>query len=90
VDRGEVGQLVGGVDGEGVAVDVGDPGAVLEYGVRFIGMVPVPDDEAGSTVEFSGKVTARNDEAGTVTVTLTATSAGQKVLGKAIAVVRLS
>ena len=28
----------------------GDPGAVVEYGVRFTSMVPVPDDETGATV----------------------------------------
>ena len=28
----------------------GDPGAVLEYGVRFSAPVPVPDDDAGTTL----------------------------------------
>jgi acyl dehydratase len=67
----------------------GDPGAVVEYGVRFTNLVPVPDDDDGATVEISGKVTAKDDAARTASVTLTATCAGQKVLGKAIAVVRL-
>jgi acyl dehydratase len=69
---------------------VADPGAVLEYGVRFVNMVPVADDDAGAKVEFSGKITAKDDVARTATVMLTATCAGQKLLGKAIAVVRLS
>jgi acyl dehydratase len=68
---------------------VGDPGAVVEYGVRFTSMVVVPDDDRGATVEVSGRVTAKDDAARTATVQLTAVSAGQKVLGKASAVVRL-
>jgi acyl dehydratase len=67
----------------------GDPGAIVDYGVRFTNLVPVPDDAAGATVEFSGKVTAKDDDARTATVTLTAVCAGRKVLGKATAVVRL-
>lgn len=65
-----------------------DPGSVVQYGVRFTRPVVVPDDEVGATLEVSGKVTAKNDD-GTVLVTLTATSEGATVLGKAQAVVRL-
>jgi acyl dehydratase len=67
----------------------GDPGAIVEYGVRFTNLVPVPDDDAGATVEIAGKVTAKDDAARTATVLITAVCAGQKVLGKASAVVRL-
>ncbi|GAB6901216.1 MaoC/PaaZ C-terminal domain-containing protein [Kineosporia succinea] len=67
----------------------GGAGAVVEYGVRFTNLVPVPDDDSGATVTFSGKVTKTDEAASTVTVTLTALAGGQKVLGKAIAVVRL-
>jgi acyl dehydratase len=67
----------------------GDAGAVVEYGVRFTNPVPVPDDEAGATITFSGKVTATDEATRIATVTLTALSSGQKVLGKAIAKVRL-
>ena len=67
----------------------GDPGAILEYGVRFTSMVVVPDDGQGATVEVTGKITAKDDADRTATVMLTAVSAGAKVLGKAIAVVRL-
>ena len=66
----------------------GDPGAVIEYGVRFTNMVPV-HDETGATVEISGEITEKDDEARTAKVTLTASSDGKKVLGRAIAVVRL-
>ena len=67
----------------------GDPGAIQEYGVRFTSMVPVPDDDQGASIELTGKVTAKDETARTATLLLTAVSAGQKVLGKATAVVRL-
>jgi acyl dehydratase len=67
----------------------GDPGAVLQYGVRFTRPVVVPDDDSGALLEVSAKVTAKNDD-GTVIVTVTATSVGSTVLGKATAVVRLA
>lgn len=67
---------------------VGDPGRVLEYGVRFTRPVPVPDDDEGATLAVSGVVAADLGE-GRVRVDLTATSAGQKVLGRAQAVVQL-
>jgi len=67
---------------------VGDPGRVVEYGVRFTRPVPVPDDDVGANVQVSGIVAALLD-GGRVRVDLTATSAGQKVLGKAQALVQL-
>ncbi|MFF0382859.1 MaoC family dehydratase [Streptomyces sp. NPDC004673] len=67
----------------------GDPAAVVEYGVRFTKPVPVPDDDKGALIEVSAKVAAKLDE-NTVRVDLTATSAGQKVLGMSRAVVRLA
>ncbi|MFD7018404.1 MaoC family dehydratase [Streptomyces sp. NPDC059161] len=69
----------------------GDPGAVLEYGVRFTKPVVVPNDETGALIEVSAKVAAKlDDEARTVRVDITATSEGQKVLGMARAVVQLA
>ncbi|MFK4100846.1 MaoC family dehydratase [Streptomyces sp. NPDC019531] len=67
----------------------GDPGAVVEYGVRFTRPVVVPNDDQGATIEVSGKIAAKLDD-NTVRVDLTATSAGQKVLGMSRAVVRLA
>jgi acyl dehydratase len=67
----------------------GDPGAVVSYGVRFTKPVVVPDDGSGAVLEVSGVVAAKDDEARTVRVDLTAVSAGDKVLGRAQAVVRL-
>jgi acyl dehydratase len=66
----------------------GDPGAVVEYGVRFTKPVAVPDDGVGAVIEVTGKVGAKLAD-GKIRVDLTAVSAGQKVLGRATAVVRL-
>lgn len=69
----------------------GDPGAVVEYGVRFTKPVVVPNDDEGAVIEVSAKVAAKlDDQARTVRVDLTAMSAGQKVLGMSRAVVRLA
>lgn len=67
---------------------VGDPGAILDYGVRMTRPVPVPDDGVGATVEVSGVIGVKNDD-GTVRVDLTATCNGETVLARAQAVVRL-
>jgi acyl dehydratase len=66
-----------------------DPGAVLEYGVRFSAPVVVPDDDKGATVEVVGTVTERLD-GNRVAVDVTARSDGTKVLSRARAVVRLA
>ncbi|MFH8614424.1 MaoC family dehydratase [Streptomyces sp. NPDC017979] len=68
---------------------VGDPGAVVEYSVRFTKPVVVPNDDEGALIEVSGKVAALLDD-NAVRVDLTAVSDGQKVLGMARAVVRLA
>ncbi|MDL4776337.1 MULTISPECIES: MaoC family dehydratase [Thermomonosporaceae] len=67
---------------------VGDPGAVVDYGVRFSSPVVVPD-EGGATLEISGKVEEKLD-GGKVVVALTARSSDQKVLTRAKAVVQLA
>lgn len=77
----------------GAAFDVvtayvgGDPGRILSCSARFTGMVVVP---AGQDVELQieGRVTKTDEEAGTQTLELTATCAGEKVLGRCQAVVR--
>jgi acyl dehydratase len=68
---------------------VGDPGAVLEYGVRFSSMVPVPDDDTGTTLTVTGKVEEKLDGK-RVKVSITARSGEAKVLSQARAVVQLS
>lgn len=66
----------------------GDFGTVMEFGVRFIAPVVVPDDDRGATIEVSGTVEEKLD-GNRVALAVTATSAGTKVLGRARAVVRL-
>jgi acyl dehydratase len=68
---------------------VGDPGAVVSYGVRFSRPVVVEDDDKGALLSVSGVVEAKNDD-GTVLVALTATVGGEEVLSGAKAVVRLA
>jgi acyl dehydratase len=65
-----------------------DPGAIVEYGARFIRPVVVPNDADGALVELTGKVKEVRDD-GTARVDITAKFDGKAVLGKAIAVVRL-
>jgi acyl dehydratase len=67
---------------------VGDPAAVVEFGVRFTKPVVVPDDDEGAEVVVSAVVKAHTDD-GNAQLELTAVSAGEKVLGQARAVVRL-
>ncbi|WP_030870126.1 MaoC family dehydratase [Streptomyces sp. NRRL F-2747] len=68
---------------------VGDPGAVVEYGVRFTKPVVVPNDGTGALIEVTAKVAAKLDD-NRVRVDLTAMSAGQKVLGMSRALVTLA
>jgi len=68
---------------------IGDPTAVLEYGVRFTRPVVVPDDDAGATLETTAVVGEVDAGARTARVDITAKFNGQTVLGKARAVVRL-
>jgi acyl dehydratase len=67
----------------------GDPAAVVEYGVRFTRPVVVPDDDAGATLEVSGKVVEKLPGQ-RVRVQLTASCGGETVLAGAVAVVQLS
>lgn len=82
----------------------GDPARVVQYGVRFTKPVVVPDEGpgapsapdaddvrpgSGTVVTVSGVVAAKDETARTVRVDLTAVCDGQKVLGRAQALVRL-
>jgi acyl dehydratase len=66
----------------------GPQATVTAFGVRFSALVVVPDDDKGATIEVSGEVTDKLD-GNLVALTLTARSAGTKVLTRATAVVRL-
>ena len=68
---------------------LGDPGAVVEYGVRFTRPVPVPNDGVGAVIEVTGKVAALLEDR-RVRVDLVASAGGQKVLGMSRAVVQLA
>ena len=67
---------------------VGDAGRVLEYGVRFTNPVVVPYD-GGADVVVDAVVKSVDVESRRATVELTATCRGDKVLGRALAVVQL-
>ena len=67
---------------------VGDPGAVVEFGVRFSTPVPVPDDDVGTTLHVRGTVADKLD-GNLVAVDLDTRVDDSKVLVKSRAVVRL-
>ena len=73
--------------GRAVTSWAGDPGAIVEYGVRFTKPVVVPDDDDGAEVVVSGVVRGVTD--GVAQLELTVTSGGEKVLAQARARVRL-
>ena len=68
---------------------LGDPGAVLEYGVRFSRPVPVPDDDKGAVLTVSGRVEEKLDGNRVVVGLKAVIEGGSTVLAGAKAVVRL-
>jgi acyl dehydratase len=66
---------------------LGDPGAVVDYGVRFTRPVVVPEP-GGTLLQVSGRVSAKHDDL--LDIDLKATVDGQTVLAKARAVVRVA
>ena len=68
---------------------VGDPGAVVEYGVRFSSPVVVADDDIGAALQVTGQVTEKLD-GNRVLVDLDARVGDTKVLAQARAVVELA
>jgi acyl dehydratase len=69
--------------------DWAGPGAIVaEFGVRFSAPVVVPDDDAGATIEVTGKVEEKLGD-NRVALALTARSDGTKVLARTRAVVKL-
>ena len=67
----------------------GDPGAVVDYGVRFSAMVPVPDDDEGATITVSATVDEKLDDR-RVAVSVTARANDAAVLSQARAVLQLA
>ncbi|WP_392543079.1 MaoC family dehydratase [Oryzobacter telluris] len=76
-----------GASGTVVADWAGDAGRVVEFGTRFTKPVVVPS--GGTEIVVQGVVKAVDAETGRVTVDLTTTCGGEKVLGRCIAVVKL-
>jgi len=68
---------------------LGDPAAMVEYGVRFTRPVVVPDDDIGAVVVVTATVADKLADR-RVRIDLTATSNDQKVLGQARAVAQLA
>jgi acyl dehydratase len=72
-----------------VAVDwIGDPGRVIDYGVRFTKPVFV-DARAGAVLTVTGKIGEIDAENSIVRIDITAVAADLAVLGKAQARVRI-
>jgi acyl dehydratase len=82
------GMLTAGIAVRAVTAWSGDPGAVVDYHVRFSRPVVVPDDDTGAEVTVRGRVAAVLED-DRVRVDLTVTSGGEKVLSLARAVVAL-
>ena len=70
-----------------VADWAGDAGRVVEFGTRFTKPVVVP--LTGNEIVVQGVVKAVDADTGRVTVDVTTTCGGEKVLGRCVAVVRL-
>ncbi len=68
---------------------VGDPGAVLDYQVRFSRPVVVPDDDKGALLVLTGRVEEKLEDQ-RVVVVVTAEVEGSGVLTGARATVRLA
>lgn len=66
----------------------GDPGAVLEYRVRFSRPVVVPDDDLGATLTVRARVESKLDDR-RVSIFVEASTPGGSVLTGARAVVQL-
>jgi len=71
--------------GRAVCHWAGDPGAIVEFSVRFAKPVLVPDDDDGTWVEISGSVRSVTDDRAEVDIT--AVCAGEKILSLARATV---
>jgi acyl dehydratase len=72
--------------GRAVTRWVGSTEAIREFAVRFTKPVVVPDSEEGTVLRVSGVVSEIRDD-GTARIDITATNAGQKVMGAARAFV---
>lgn len=67
---------------------LGDPGAVLDYAVRFTSPVYVTPEQPGEVV-YTGKIKSIDPDTRIAVVAITATHNGKKIFGRATATVRL-
>lgn len=82
------GMLTMGLGASYITEWLDDPGAVLEYNVRFTSPVKV-DRHKAAEVDFTGKIKSVDEEARTAVIALTAKCAGRKIFGRATAKVQL-
>jgi acyl dehydratase len=82
------GMLTMALVGRAITDWAGDAGAVIDYGVRFIRPVEVPDDDLGAEVVVAGVVKSVQD--GVAQLDMLVTCNGEKVLTQAKAVVRVA
>ncbi|MGH3873741.1 MAG: MaoC family dehydratase [Pseudonocardiaceae bacterium] len=82
------GMLTMALAGRLVTAWLGDPGALVTWGVRFARPVVVPDDDEGALVEISGTV-AQCHPNGTALINITARTPTHAVLSKATATITL-
>jgi acyl dehydratase len=68
---------------------LGDPGAMIRYGVRLSNYTVIEAASAG-TVEFAGRIKSIDPDTRTAVVVIVAKSAGRKIFGLATADVRLA
>jgi acyl dehydratase len=83
------GMLTMAVGGRVVTDWLGDPGAMLAYGVRFTRPIVV-EHGVPTELEIAAKIRSVDEASRTAEVDLTATVAGQTVLAKARATVQLA
>ena len=76
-----------GAAGSVVEAWAGDGGRVVEFGTRFTKPVVVP--AGGGELLLAGTIKSLDPETRRATVEMTATSGGDKVLGRCLAVVQL-
>lgn len=83
------GMLTMGLGAQYLTSWLGDPGAIESYSVRFSGYVPV-ERHSPAQIDFSAKIKSLDPERRVATILLSATSAGKKLFGRAMAEVQLS
>ena len=82
------GMLTMGIGAGYITSWLGDPGAVLEYNVRFTSPVYVSNEGTGTEIELSGKVRSVDEADRTAVIAIVAKVDGKKIFGLATMDVR--